>query len=688
MPVSSPNPQRRLPLPRFSRRGVGGGVLNTGPRVLISTPSINEEFPDETVTPSGSYTKAPAGSTLELTISDSTPTVIATESIPISAGDGLWTATLVNLTSGQDTYTITVNMEDSGSTVRATAGPNTFSVPVPEVAITAPAGTPTTGVNNYQPEGTFGGAPTGSTVLVTLKDAGDSTVDTDSVSVGPGTGAWQAKSFTSLTDQTYTFEAILRDSGLSTIATATDQDLTVALPALTITTPSGTPTITVDNYQPAGGYSNAPTGADIFVTVEDSGASVVASEVLNISSGNGTWQMTSGVVDNLTDDTYTVTAIMRDSGDSTIATVANQDFTVLLPALTITYPTADPELGVDTIEPTGTHTSAPAGSTVEVVVKDATTATVGTDSIPVSGTGTWAVGAGDITGLVDGEYTVEATLEDSGSTVLDSAGPNTFSVLLAGHPATLAGSLHYWVASEGVTTNGSNEVTEWQDQISDNHFSDDDGYGGTITSLPTLTATDSEFNNEPVLDFGKFSLSEQGRLRLTRIFDHSADSTGVEVHFIMRWELDTGLSGGDAGLHTFHSTLSPAKTVAAPWTNGFTYDRGSTDVQLGVAHKQDEAQCYSFVSRDGLIDLRKDGTSLISSTTSVSYDFSTITPEGNVFTDSYIGCIGVGYNAGIARNLEGRVAAIYVHDGEMSAGDRFDLHSYWNDTFGLSLPTS
>jgi len=36
----------------------------------------------------------------------------------------------------------------------------------------------------------------------------------------------------------------------------------------------------------------------------------------------------------------------------------------------------------------------------------------------------------------------------------------------------------------------------------------------------------------------------------------------------------------------------------------------------------------------------------------------------------------------------GRIAAIFISDGELSSSDRFSVHTYFNNKYGTSLPTS
>ena len=628
---------------------------------------VGDAYDDE-VTPSGTYRGATAGSTVEVIIIETGVGITATDSISVSAGDGAWASPLALSLSGPSEYTILARLQDSGLNILASAS-EVLTTLAPSISITDPTGTPAIGTASYESSGTFSWAPTGSSIVVSLYDSSDSLLDNETISPVAGDGTWTPGPLGSMANGTgYYFEAILRDASLSTIATSNQATFDVALPAVSITTPTGDPSIGVSSYVVEGGYVSAPSGGTVYVTVSDSSPAVVYSESIAVS-GTGTW--TSASITGLAEDDYTVTAVLRDAGLSTIATVADEDFTVALYAIEITTPDGDPVVTASSYQPAGTYANIPASSTVEITVKDSGGATVGTSSVAASGTASWTSGA--ITGLTDGDYTVDADIEDSGSSVLVSAVQEDFSVAIPAltNPKDLGGALHYYEASVGVTLSGS-EVTSWADQVSDNDFT------GGITK-PTLSVADSDMNGQDTLVFGSHNAGNSGYLTLTRPWDRASTADGVEMYFIIKAAEDVASFVTDGGLHTFHDATS--RYTLFPFTNGQTYSSGCTLTQLNFTHKQDDLQAYSNKSWDGRVEFFKNGVSLASLVSGgVVYNF-------NAAISGDKGQLGKGSSAALDRWFYGKIAALFVSDGELSVSDRSDLHAYFNATYGLSLPT-
>lgn len=654
---------------RFSRRLPDGvAEASTAPAITILVPSGDPTIGVDSVTISGTYANAPAGADIRVSYADAEfDSEVGFHVITTLAG-GVWSHTFTSVSEQE--YLAKAVLRDSDDVTVATAANRDFTVDYYAVAITTPSGTPTINAPTYDLGGTVTNAPAGSTVEVSVSNSVPTVVFTDSIPVS-GNDTWDSSMF-GLTDETYTVSVELQDSGMSVLATATTQDFVVALPTIAITVPTGDPTVNFPTYAPSGTYTNLLSGGNLLITL--GGAASATYEVA--SPAGGTWAVPGGTFTALPEGEYTVDASMRNSSDVVVATATQQTFDVVIPEVAITAPTGTPTVIVADYTVEGTHTDAPASSEVLVTATDSGDVLLDTQTAAVSGTGTWDV---EFTGLPNDTITFEATLENSSDEVMATSATADLvvDVPAAGSPETLAGSLHYWVASEGIVLDGG-EVDEWHDQISDNHFLAED------TNRPTVSSADADFNSKDALSFGRYTPDlAHGYLKLTRNFDHGAATTGVEVYFILKWGENVASSTNNSGFHTFANGLTTGNYTAAPWTDGRTYDRGSTNVRLTIAtHKHDETQAYSYIARDGLVQLFKNGASLGSSTSSVSYNFL-VDPTGDGE-----GRIGASYSNAITRYFYGKIAAIYVHDGTMSSSDRFALHGYFNTEFGLSLPTS
>jgi len=344
---------------------------------VITGPTDGSSVHDHTPTISGI---GEPGDTV--TVTDQDGDVLGTATVD---GNGTWSLDSTHLDDG--TYTITATQKDPAGNTSPASAPSTFVVDTtaPDApVITAPADGTTT--NDTTPTINGTGEP-GDTVTVTDQDG--RTVGTTTVAPN---GTWTVTPTNPLPDGTTTLTATQTDPAGNTSPASDPVTITVdtTAKAPVITKPADGSTTT--NHTPTVTGTGEP-GAEVAVTID--GTTIGTTKV----GPGGNWSLP--VTTALADGSHVVVATQTDAVGN-ISPAATSTFTVAPAAPTITSPSNG-----DTVSSTPiVKGSAPAGSTVDVLVDGKATGSTHADT-----SGAWSV---TLPQLACGKHTLTATASTPG----------------------------------------------------------------------------------------------------------------------------------------------------------------------------------------------------------------------------------------------------------------------------------
>ncbi|MDR8526228.1 beta strand repeat-containing protein, partial [Shewanella fidelis] len=376
------------------------------------TINLNVDDNAETASISGTTTDVAPGSTVTLTLTDSAGTVQVITGVTVNA-DGSYSIDGVDISGLVDgDITVNASAEDrNGNTVNdsdtdnmdATDGALTVALTVDDNAETASISGTTTDV-----------AP-GSTVTLTLTDSAGTVQVVTGVTVNAdGSYSIDGVDISGLVDGDITVNASAEDRNGNTVSDndtdnmdATDGALTVAL--------------TVDDNAETASISGTTTdvapGSTVTLTLTDSAGTVQVVTGVTVNA-DGSYSIDGVDISGLADGDITVNASAEDRNGNSVTDSDTDNMDATDGALTVALTVDD---NAETASISGTTTDVAPGSTVTLTLTDSAGTVQVITGVTVNADGSYSIDGVDISGLVDGDITVNASAEDrNGNTVNDS----------------------------------------------------------------------------------------------------------------------------------------------------------------------------------------------------------------------------------------------------------------------------
>ncbi|MBO9695207.1 MAG: BapA prefix-like domain-containing protein [Sphingopyxis sp.] len=476
--------------------GTDTGELDAVPGAL--TVELGDTTDPAAVPITGTTTDVPASSTVTITVTDQNGNEVTATAMVQPDGSysvdadlsGLVDGPLTVEASGTDNNGVPVTGTDAGE---LDAVPGALTVDLGD--LTDPTQVPITGTTTD--------VPAGSTVAITVTDQNGNEVSA-TASVQPDGSYSVDTDLSGLVDGPLTVEASSIDNNGDPV-TDTDAGELDAVPG-TLTVDLGD--LTDASQVPVTGMTtDVPAGATIAITVTDQDGNEVSATAT--ARPDGSYSVDADL-SGLVDGPLTVEASALDNNGDPVADTDTGVLDAVPGALTV-------DLG-DLTDPTqvpitGTTTDVPAGSTVTITVTDQNgnempaTATVQPD-------GSYSVDT-DLSGLVDGPLTVEASATDNnGNAVSDTdageldAVPGALTVDLGDladpAQAPITGTTTDVPAGATVaitvTDRNGNEVSATATVQPDGSYSVDTDLSGLVDGPLTVEASALDNNGDPVAD--------------------------------------------------------------------------------------------------------------------------------------------------------------------------------------------
>jgi copper(I)-binding protein len=357
--------------------------------------SADATVTDGTVTVSGGSTDLPEGAEVAITITDANGDIVETTATVDANGDYTVDADVSGLVDGELTIDASAT-DNNGETVTATDTAELDNV-AGDLTVTSDV---TDG--NITVSGTSTDMAEGTEVAITIIDANGNTVTATAVVDGNGDYSTNTD-ISGLVDGDLTINAVANDNnGTEQTASTTDEldnvagDLTVASD------------VTDGNITVSGTSTDMAEGTEVAITIIDANGDTVTATATVDADGNYT---VDADISGLVDGDLTINAVADDNNGTEQTASTNDELDNVAGDLTVTSDVTDGNITVS-----GTSTDMAEGTEVTITIEDengdtvTTTATVGAD-------GNYTVDA-DVSGLVDGELTIDASATDNnGETV-------------------------------------------------------------------------------------------------------------------------------------------------------------------------------------------------------------------------------------------------------------------------------
>ncbi|MBH0074345.1 Ig-like domain repeat protein [Pseudoalteromonas sp. SWYJ118] len=366
------------------------GTVDTTPPLV----AINDfaDSNDTTPTFSGTTSDVAPGSLVSVLVTDAngesqTLTAVVSE-------DGTWQVGATQAVAEGD-FTITATVTDAAGNEASDTGTGTIDLSAPIIAINA---IPDSADTTPTISGSVQNVPAGTTVTLTLTDAGGNTQTITTQTLADGT--WTADAINELVQGDFSVNAIVSDEAGNQSETSAQGTIDNTAPNITIDALADsndtTPTI-------SGTATGEPEGTVVTITVTDEAGNpqTITTEVL----ADGTF--TVDVPDELSEGEFIVEVSVTDTaGNETTATTTGEVDTAA--PTVIIDPVGDTNDTTPTIS--GTATGEPEGTAVTITVTDE----AGNPQIittEVQADGTFSVDVPNE--LSEGEFTVEVSVTDT-----------------------------------------------------------------------------------------------------------------------------------------------------------------------------------------------------------------------------------------------------------------------------------
>uniref|UniRef100_UPI0024944C31 Ig-like domain-containing protein n=1 Tax=Shewanella japonica TaxID=93973 RepID=UPI0024944C31 len=416
----------------------------------------------------GTSQDIPAGGTVTLVITDIAGTAITITDVAVNA-DGTYSVDNVDLSTLVDgDITVVATATDSnGNDLSANDTENLDAVDAEltvDLVIDAS--------NQGDITGTSQDIPAGGTVTLVITDiAGTAITITDVAVNADGTYSVDNVDLSTLVDGDITVVATATDSNGNDLSANDTENLDAVDAELTVDL-----VIDASNQGDITGTSqDIPAGGTVTLVITDiAGTAITITDVA--VNADGTYSVDNVDLSTLVDGDITVVATATDSNGNDLSANDTENLDVTDGSITVALTVND---GTETANISGSTVDVAPGSTVTLTLTDITGAVQVVTGVTVDNDGNYTISGVDISGLADGDITVDASAEDrNGNTVsaddtdeLDSTAP-TLDITVA--DATLE-----FGVSTLVTFTFSEAVTNF------NLVDDVVVSGGTLTNLVT-----------------------------------------------------------------------------------------------------------------------------------------------------------------------------------------------------------
>ncbi|WP_322407034.1 Ig-like domain-containing protein [Idiomarina sp. PL1-037] len=355
--------------------------------------SADATVTDGTVTVSGGSTDLPEGTEVAITITDANGDTVETTATVDANGDYTVDADVSGLVDGELTIDASAT-DNNGETVTATdtaeldnvAGDLTVASDVTDGSITV------SGSSVDMAEGTE--------VSITIIDENGDTVTTTAIVDGDGNYSTNAD-ISGLVDGDLTINAVASDNNGTEQTASTNDELDNVAGDLTVASDVTDGSITV-----SGSSVDMAEGTEVTITIEDENGDTVTTTAIVDGDGN---YSTNADISGLVDGPLTINAVANDNNGTEQTASTNDELDNVAGDLTVTSAVTDGSITVS-----GTSTDMAEGTEVAITITDENGDTVTTTAI-VDGDGNYSTNA-DISGLVDGDLTINAVAEDNNGT--------------------------------------------------------------------------------------------------------------------------------------------------------------------------------------------------------------------------------------------------------------------------------
>ncbi|MBW3198859.1 hypothetical protein, partial [Marinobacter nauticus] len=387
-----------------------GALDATGGALTVSVDTIDNTA--QTVNLSGTTTDVAPNEQVSITVTDSAGNVV-TATTTVGA-DGSYTLTGVDISSLVDgSLTVEASAQDRNGNAVTDSATNSFDATAG--ALTVSVDTVDNTTQTADVSGTTSDVAPNSQVNVTITDSAGNVVNATTTVGADGAYTLTGVDIASLVDGALTVEASAQDRNGNAVNDSANGAFDATGGALTVSVD------TIDNTAQTMNLSGATTDVapneQIAITITDSaGNAVTATTTVGT---DGSYTLTGVDISSLVDGNLSVDASAQDRNGNTVSDSATGSFDATAGDLAVTISNVDN--GAQTIDLSGTTTDVAPNSQVNVTITDSagnlvnTTTTLGAD-------GSYTLTGVDISSLVDGDLTVEASAQDrNGNAVSDSA---------------------------------------------------------------------------------------------------------------------------------------------------------------------------------------------------------------------------------------------------------------------------
>nr|6XI3_AAA Chain AAA, Large adhesion protein (Lap) involved in biofilm formation [Marinobacter nauticus ATCC 49840] len=252
-------------------------------------------------------------------------------------------------------------------------------------------------------------------VAITITDSAGNIVNAIATVGADGSYSLTGVDISSLVDGSLTVEASAQDRNGNALTDSANGALDATAGDLTVSV--GTIDNTAQTVNLSGTTTDVAPNGQVAITMTDSAGNIVNATAT--VGADGSYSLTGVDISSLVDGDLTVEASAQDRNGNAVSDSANGTFDATAGDLTVSVDTVDST--AQTANLSGTTTDVALNSQVDLTVTDSA-GNVVTATTTVGADGSYSLTGVDISSLVDGNLTVEATAQDrNGNAVSDSA---------------------------------------------------------------------------------------------------------------------------------------------------------------------------------------------------------------------------------------------------------------------------
>ncbi|RAJ93549.1 hypothetical protein B0I24_11932, partial [Aliidiomarina maris] len=374
----------------------GGGAIDDAEITVAASIEAGSNL----LTLSGTTSNLPAGATISLTITDQFGNSITVNATIDGSGNYLVSGIDVSGLSDGALQIVASSFDFAGNSVQASTSALLDAV---DSSIAVSAAIDGDGAS-LTITGTTADVATGSTVTLTITDQNGNSITAQATVNADGTFSVSGVDVSGLTDGPLTIEAVATDNNGSEITADTSVVLDAVESGLSVGVIVDNDAATVDI---SGSSTDVPAGSTVVITITDQNGNTITAEATVDADGNFSVE---GVdISGLTDGPLTIDAVATDNNGNEISADTSAVLDAVESALTVAA-TVDNDAA--TLDINGTSVDVAAGSTVAIIITDQNGVTV-TAEATVQADGTFSIEGLDISGLTDGELSIDVVATDN-----------------------------------------------------------------------------------------------------------------------------------------------------------------------------------------------------------------------------------------------------------------------------------